>query len=263
MGNKLELLGKKFGRLTVIQEYGKDKNGKVLWECQCDCGNKTVSLGSNLVRGKSLSCGCLKNELTSKRMKKHGMRSTKIYKKWQGMKRRCYEKENRQYKNYGGRGIIICDEWLGEHGFENFYSWAMRNGYRDGLSIERKNVNGDYCPENCCWIPLPEQSRNKTNTKRISDSVIAVDLARKNGTCLSTMYGRMRKGMTPEENVINKNLKSKQIEKIDINTDDVICTYKSLRQAAKALGKNPSDISLCANGRLKTAYGYKWRFGNE
>lgn len=185
------------------------------------------------------------------------------YKKWQGMKRRCYEKENRQYKNYGGRGIVICDEWLGEHGFENFYSWAMRNGYRDGLSIERKNVNGDYCPENCCWIPLPEQSRNKTNTKRISDSVIAVDLARKNGTCLSTMYGRMRKGMTPEESVINKNLKSKQIEKIDINTDDVICTYKSLRQAAKALGKNPSDISLCANGRLKTAYGYKWRFGNE
>ena len=92
MGNKLELLGKKFGRLTVIQEYGKDKNGKVLWECQCDCGKKTVSLGSNLVRGKSLSCGCLKNELTSKRMKKHGMRSTKIYKKWQGMKRRCYEK---------------------------------------------------------------------------------------------------------------------------------------------------------------------------
>lgn len=70
MGNKLELLGKKFGRLTVIQEYGKDKNGKVLWECQCDCGNKTVSIGSNLVRGKSLSCGCLKNELTSKRMKK-------------------------------------------------------------------------------------------------------------------------------------------------------------------------------------------------
>lgn len=191
------------------------------------------------------------------------MRSTKIYKKWQGMKRRCYEKENRQYKNYGGRGIVICDEWLGEHGFENFYSWAMRNGYRDGLSIERKDVNGNYCPENCCWIPLPEQSRNKTNTKRISDSVIAVDLARKNGTCLSTMYGRMRKGMTPEESVINKNLKSKQIEKIDINTDDVICTYKSLRQAAKALGKNPSDISLCANGRLKTAYGYKWRFGNE
>lgn len=110
---------------------------------------------------------------------------------------------------------------------------------------------------------MPEQSRNKTNTKRISDSVIAVDLARKNGTCLSTMYGRMRKGMTPEESVINKNLKSKQIEKIDIDTDDVICTYKSLRQAAKALGKSPSDISLCANGKLKTAYGYKWRFGNE
>ena len=263
MGNKLELLGEKFGRLTVIKEYGKDKNRKVLWECQCDCGNKTVSLGSNLVRGKALSCGCLKNELASKRMKKHGMRNTRIYKKWQGMKRRCYEKGNKHYKNYGGRGIVVCDEWLGEHGFENFYSWAMRNGYRDDLSIERKDVNGNYCPENCCWIPLPDQSRNKTNTKRISDSVIAVDVARENGTCLSTMYGRMRKGMTPEESVVNKNLKSKQIEQIDVNTKNKICTYKSLRQAANALGKSPSDISLCANGKLKTAYGYKWRFKNE
>ena len=263
MSNKLELQGKKFGRLTVIKEYGKDKNGKVLWECQCDCGNKTVSLGSNLVRGKSLSCGCLKNELTANRTKKHGMRNTKIYKKWQGMKRRCYEKEDTHYKYYGGRGINVCDEWLGERGFENFYNWSMRSGYRDSLSIERKDVNGNYCPENCCWIPLPDQSRNKTNTKRISDSVIAVDVARENGTCLSTMYGRMRKGMTPEESVINKNLKSKQIEQIDVNTENKICTYKSLRQAANALGKSPSDISLCANGKLKTAYGYKWRFKNE
>lgn len=88
------------------------------------------------------------------------MSKTRIYKEWKGIKERCLNKNNHAYKNYGGRGITICDEWLGENGFEYFCDWAMQNGYQDNLTIERKDVNGNYCPENCCWIPIGDQALN-------------------------------------------------------------------------------------------------------
>ena len=91
----------------------------------------------------------------------------KINKKYKGIKYRCFNKNCQRYKNYGGRGIKICEDWLGYNGFNNFYNWAINNGYSDGLTIERINVDGNYCPENCMWIPMKEQYKNKTNTKRI------------------------------------------------------------------------------------------------
>lgn len=263
MSKKLELAGERFGRLKVIKNAGTDKNGKTIWECQCDCGNHTFSLGSNLMSGKSLSCGCLKNEKASKRLEKHGMSKTKIYRKWQGMKQRCYDEKCRSYKDYGGRGIIVCQEWPGESGFNNFYKWALGNGYINGLTIERKDVNGDYCPENCCWIPLSEQARNKTITKRTITSELAIDVARKNVVPPSTMYGRMRKGMSAEDSSSNKNFRKKKVRKIDIETGNTIRIYNSVREAARELNKSCSDISLCANGKLNKAYGYVWEFDYE
>lgn len=93
----------------------------------------------------------------------HGLSKTRIYRTYHHMKDRCYRKTNKDYKHYGGRGIKICQEWLENNGFENFKEWAFENGYKDNLTIERKDVNGDYCPENCCWIPFKKQMANRTN----------------------------------------------------------------------------------------------------
>lgn len=265
MSAKLELKGKRFGRLTVLKEHGKDKSGKSVWECVCDCGKHTFPIGSNLVSGKIMSCGCLRNEKSAKRFLKHGMRNTRLYKKWQGMIRRCTEKSNKSYKHYGERGISVCEEWSGQHGFENFAKWAFDTGYDENApigkyTIERKDVNGNYCPENCCWIPLPDQSRNKTTTIRFGKDKIVVDVARENHIPPSTVYGRLRRGVDMNESVLITKSRKKKVKKISIETGYVLDTYESVREAARSLGKSPSDISLCANGKLKHAYGFIWRY---
>lgn len=258
MSRKLQLAGERFGRLKVIREIGTDKNGKTVWECQCDCGNSTSSIGSNLVSGKSMSCGCIKNEIASARARKHGMGRTKIYSTWQNMKQRCYNEKCKSYKDYGARGIEVCPEWLNNP--KSFFDWAMANGYDKNLTIERKDVNGNYCPENCCWISHPEQAKNKTVTKRIGERELALDVARENFIPPSTMYSRIRRGMSARDSVSKNNFKKKRIQQIEIESGKVINTYKSVREAARAIKKSCSDISLCANGKLNKAYGYIWRF---
>lgn len=261
MSKRLQLEGRCFGRLKVIKEHGVNKDGKTVWECECECGNRTFSIGSNLKSGKSQSCGCLKNEVVSKRMIKHGMAGKRIYRTWQNMKRRCYDEKSKDYKNYGARGISICQEWIDN--FQTFYDWAMDNGYCDNLTIERKDVNSNYCPENCCWIPLSEQTKNKTITKRVSGGEFALDVAANNCVKPSTMYSRIRRGMNADDSVTNKNFKKKSIQQIDIETGDIIAVFKSVREAGRSINKSCSDISLCANGKLNKAYGYAWKFVSE
>ena len=153
-----DISGKRFGRLVAVSPMNK---GKIFyWKCKCDCGNTAEVLPQHLKRGLIKSCGCLRTDVSAQKNKKHGMSKTRIYKEWKGIKERCFNKNSNAFKNYGERGITVCTEWLGENGFENFYKWAFSNGYSDGLTIERKNVNGNYCPENCCWIPLPQQALN-------------------------------------------------------------------------------------------------------
>lgn len=159
-----DITGKRFGRWTVIK---KDKKiGRIqTYFCQCDCGNTSIIPQSNLTTGKTKSCGCLQKELLSKRVKKHGMRNSRLYDIHANMKSRCYNKNNPRYASYGGRGISICDEWLNPNsGFENFHNWAMANGYSDELTIDRMNVNGDYCPDNCRWSDQETQKNNQRKT---------------------------------------------------------------------------------------------------
>lgn len=162
MPKLIDLTGQKFGRLTVIKRYENNiQNKKVLWECKCDCGKSTIVQGGNLRNGHTRSCGCL---IPDSYVIKHGMTDTRLFHIWNGMKARCYRKSAEQYKNYGGRGITICDEWLGDNGFINFYNWSIGNGYKDDLTIDRIDNNKGYSPDNCRWVSRKIQSLNRRNT---------------------------------------------------------------------------------------------------
>ena len=162
---KLDLFGKRFGRLTVQNEY-KVENGKVYFWCKCDCGNSLYVLGTYLRNGNTKSCGCLEKEKFHKLITKHNKCYTRIYRIYHGMITRCFNKNAPQYKGYGMQGITVCDKW--KNSFEEFYKWSMENGYSDSLTIDRINVFGNYEPSNCRWISKREQQFNKKNTKYIT-----------------------------------------------------------------------------------------------
>lgn len=156
----IDLTGQRFERLKVIKYIGNSK-----WLCQCDCGKYTNSNGYCLRHGDIKSCGCLSKEKRIKASFRHGGRHSKLYDIWDGMKQRCFNAKNKGYKYYGGRNITMCDEWKND--FAKFREWANSNGYKEGLSIERIDVNKNYEPSNCCWIQKNEQSKNKTNSIRV------------------------------------------------------------------------------------------------
>lgn len=131
------------------------------WLCECVCGKKTVVQASNLKTGNTKSCGCLQSETARERSTRHGQTGTRLFWTWQHMIGRCTRVSDKAYRWYGGRGISVCHKWL--NSFESFRDWAMANGYADNLTIDRIDANGNYCPENCRWITIDEQQRNKTN----------------------------------------------------------------------------------------------------
>ena len=163
-----DLSGQKFGRLTVINSVGVNKYGNYLWQCQCECGKLHIAASAKLIQGKVRSCGCLKKEIGIKQLEKHGITTggkPRTFSIWAGMKARCYNPKAISYKNYGAKGITVCDEWLT---FENFHNWAIKNGYNDNLQIDRIDNNKGYCPENCRWVTITENMRNQTQTRNIT-----------------------------------------------------------------------------------------------
>lgn len=149
----------KFGRLTLIERVQPVVRQGTKWLCLCDCGKeKAVDLKS-MKAGKTVSCGCYRK---SGHAKTHGESDTRLYQTWAGMRDRCSNTNSRAYSDYGGRGISVCEEW--RTSFEVFSVWAKNNGYADRLTIERLDVNGNYCPENCTFITLQAQARNRRNT---------------------------------------------------------------------------------------------------
>lgn len=168
-----DLTGQRFGKLIVLsldhkeQAYlsnGKKNGFRAYYLCKCDCGNETIVQSCSLISGKTKSCGCLLGygskigELT----RTHGKTKTRLYKIWAKIKERCYNPKAIRYKNYGGRGIKVCSQWLN---FEPFYEWSITNGYNDTLTIDRINNNGNYEPSNCRWVTDKVQARNKTTNK--------------------------------------------------------------------------------------------------
>lgn len=159
--NAHDLSGMRFGRLVAVEDVGRNKYKYRLWRCKCDCGNEIIVTTNLLQRGKTKSCGCYKIDKATT----HGQSKTRLYGIWCKMLSRCTNKKLWNYKNYGGRGITICTEW---QSFEPFYKWAMANGYRDDLTLDRKDNDGDYCPENCRWVTQKEQQNNKRSNRLLT-----------------------------------------------------------------------------------------------
>ena len=158
----VNLVGKKYGRLLVI-EKADSLNGNTRWLCECDCGNKRIVHGTSLKTGNTTSCGCYKTENAKRLYSSVRQNDKHLYGVWNGIKQRCRNVNNKSYNNYGGRGIDIIDEWADN--YEAFYNWAIKNGYKRGMEIDRIDNNGNYCEENCRFVTKETQANNKRNVK--------------------------------------------------------------------------------------------------
>lgn len=183
-----DIIGNRYGKLVVTKDLGMI-DGRHKYLCRCDCGKDHIVQRGHLITGDTKSCGCDKFGHSNRT---HGMSKTKIFKVWQGIKRRCTNEHDECYKKYGAKGIKICPEW--EHDFLAFYEWAIAHGYEDGLQIDRIDFRGDYCPENCRWVDLYTQANNKSNVKKYEINGISKSLpewCREYGVPKSLVYGRV------------------------------------------------------------------------
>lgn len=195
----LDLKGKRFHKLLVVEKANNQKH-KTMWKCKCDCGNITLVTTSNLNTNRVKSCGCLRIDQLTKRSTTHNQRHTALYEVWKTMKQRCFNPKNQAYKNYGGRGIVVCDEW--KTNFTSFYKWSMENGYKKGLTIDRIDNNKNYCPENCRWADRITQANNSRWNKHIvvngKDDTLA-NWIRYFNTTHTKYYARIKKGLSEQE----------------------------------------------------------------
>lgn len=194
------LIGMRFGKLTVLKRVENTKSGKAQWLCQCDCGKSTVVPTYRLTMAETSSCGCKKHE-TKNRI--HGMKGTRIYSIWCDIKKRCNNPNSKNYKNYGAKGITVCQEWCND--FVAFYEWSMKNGYSDRLTIDRINNKKGYSPDNCRWITFLEQQNNKLNNIVIDyngESDTLPNWCRKYKKPYKRVYNRLSKGLSFEEAMI-------------------------------------------------------------
>lgn len=227
---KTDMIGKKYGRLTVLEEC--DKRGKsrcAFYKCRCECGNITYVDGSALRKGNTKSCGCSRKK---NHFQTHGKSKTRLYRIWQGMKTRCYNKKSSDFQYYGAKGIKICQGWLDD--FTNFYKWAMDNGYKENLTIDRINSANNYDPDNCRWIILEKQQANKKNNIYLTyngKSQIIAHWAKELKKSRIVIERRHRKGWTDEECLFGKS--KKLIYKYDYLTNKVLDSYDTVANAAK------------------------------
>lgn len=207
MGKFKDLSGKIFERLTVIRRADDyiQPSGKpvTMWLCRCKCGTEVSIAGYSLTSGKTQSCGCYGKEQRLKSNTKHGLSHSRIKSSYYNMISRCYNPNTPKYKNHGGRGIKVCDEWLDkENGFMNFYNWAMKNGYSDELTIDRIDNDGNYEPNNCRWTTYEIQNFNRRVNRLFTingETKTAKEWCELTGTNINTFWQRDLKGYQGED----------------------------------------------------------------
>lgn len=189
MGKIIDITGRKFNKLLVIKKNGSDNRKEVLWLCKCECGNFITVPGYRLRHGDTKSCGCNKREMISKANSKHGHSGDRLYKIWTDMRRRCLNPRRREFKWYGGKGVKITPEW---DSFMCFSNWAEESGYKDNLTIDRIDGDGDYSPQNCRWISISEQQRNRKSNVFYKGECLAT-WAEKLNMPYKTLWGKIHR----------------------------------------------------------------------
>ena len=212
--NKIDLVGQKFNHLTVVSFYKVIKNRRY-WNCICDCGNHTLANTRDLRSSDKRSCGCL---VETNHFRKHGKSNTRLYNIYNKMVQRCCSETNKDFKHYGKRGITVCKEWLDKKdGFDNFYNWAMNNGYSEKLTIDRIDNNAGYSPLNCRWADTITQANNKRSCVNITyngETKTISEWARTINVNPSLIRSRLKNGWSVEKALtvpVNKNLNTRKI----------------------------------------------------
>lgn len=202
-------INKKYNRLTIKSVSGEVKGRCSTWlNCQCECGNMKVIRFDYVINGRTKSCGCYRKDNARKQSKEretHHLSNTRLFTIHRLMKRRCYDKRIKQYKNYGGRGIKVCDEWL--NSLENFAKWSYANGYNDTLTIDRIDNNGNYEPNNCRWVDNTIQANNKRNNIFLEyngEKKTIAQWSKELNISYSKMYNRIVKKNMTIENILKE-----------------------------------------------------------
>lgn len=193
----IDRTGLRYGRLTVLSQAERTEKGHTQWLCRCDCGNTKIIPTYNLTRIQS--CGCYRDEVFKRDHVKHGMCNTKLYRVWSSMKARCKNPNSQEWHRYGGRGITVCEEW--KAGYENFFKWAMANGYKEGLTLDRIDNDKGYSPDNCRWATYEEQLNNTSKNLFIEYNgtfKTATQLARENDVNPKMFIQRIKLGWDVE-----------------------------------------------------------------
>lgn len=201
--NNEEYIGQKYNSLTIIGF--EHRKSSWYWKCRCECGKEIVCSPLKAITGHTKSCGCKKiercHEMTVKYRTTHGGRNERLYHIWHGVKQRCCSSTSKDYANYGGRGIAVCGEW--KDSYSAFREWAYNSGYEENLTIDRIDVNGNYEPSNCRWVPIEEQAKNKRNSIIVEiggEKKCLVDWCEYYGVNYQTAYSHVvRLGESPKE----------------------------------------------------------------
>lgn len=247
--------GNRYGRLVVLYRTQSNSNN-TKWMCKCDCGNSVEVFINSLRTGRTRSCKCLLSEKAKERATKYKVHDKRIYQTWYHMIHRCENPNNVQYKNYGGRGIKVCEEW---HDYDKFAKWAINNGYNEQLTIDRINCNGNYEPQNCRWATMKQQLNNTRVNRFITSNGVTKTLTEWSeyyNVDYKKLERRLDNGV-PLESAIEEllNTKSKR-GLLCVDTGEVFITA---REAEKKYELSYGAIAHAArNG--KTCNGMKWKY---
>lgn len=254
-----DLTGRRFGRLTVIGR-APNKGERTMWICKCDCGNIKTIGRANLVKGTTQSCGCLHKEaVRAINKKKHGGTGSPTYIRWRSMKSRCYNPNDIGYANYGGRGIRVCERWL--NSYEAFVADMGVVPSRE-YTLDRIDVNGDYCPENCKWATMKEQSNNKRNNRLLTHNNRTQTISQwcdELGFSRNLAQKRLLDGFTEFEDIFAPNKSNKAVHQLS-EDGTIIRTFPSVVEAARVLGINRYSIYDRCNHKILNPGKYRFEY---